>query len=98
MYFLVYVNHPGITADFCFSVGNEQKAEEYKRALSARIQALESLLWDPDRKAWFDFSLVTQARHTSFYPSNMAPLWARCYSKPEMGDQAMQYLKVSLSR
>lgn len=84
-----------LLASFHRIQGNEQKAEEYEQALSARINAIESLLWDPEKKAWFDFSLVTQSRHSSFYPSNLAPLWAYCYSKPEMGDQAMQYLKGS---
>ncbi|XP_055030831.2 trehalase [Misgurnus anguillicaudatus] len=84
-----------LLASFHRIQGNEQKAEEYDQALSARINAIESLLWDPEKKVWFDFSLVTQSRHSSFYPSNLAPLWAYCYSKPEMGDQAMQYLKGS---
>lgn len=80
-----------------FPVGNEEKAVEYEKALSARIKAVESLLWDAERGAWFDFSLVNETRHLSFYPSNLAPLWAQCYSKPEMANQAVQYLTVSLS-
>ncbi len=80
-----------------FPVGNEEKAVEYEKALSVRIKAVESLLWDAERGAWFDFSLVNKTRHLSFYPSNLAPLWAQCYSKPEMANQAVQYLMVSLT-
>jgi len=84
-------------SDILFPAGNEEKAADYEKALSARIKAVESLLWDAERGAWFDFSLLNDTRHLSFYPSNLAPLWAHCYSKPEMGDQAVQYLRVSLS-
>lgn len=55
---------------------------------------MESVLWDAERGAWFDYSLVTHSRHLDFYASNLAPLWAQCYSQPEMGDKAVQYLKV----
>uniref|UniRef100_A0A8C9YIA9 Trehalase n=1 Tax=Sander lucioperca TaxID=283035 RepID=A0A8C9YIA9_SANLU len=30
-----------------------------------------------------------------FYPSNLAPVWAQCYSRPEMAEKAVQYLKGS---
>uniref|UniRef100_A0A8C2F4Q0 Trehalase n=1 Tax=Cyprinus carpio TaxID=7962 RepID=A0A8C2F4Q0_CYPCA len=54
-----------LLASFHRILGDEEKA------LSARIKAIESLLWD----------------HLSFYPSNMALLWAQCYSKLKMADQ-----------
>lgn len=56
------------------------------------------MLWDAERGVWFDYNLVTQTRQTEFYPSNLAPLWAQCYSQPEMTKKAVQYLKVSGSR
>lgn len=56
------------------------------------------MLWDAERGVWFDYNLVTQTRQTEFYPSNLAPLWAQCYSQPEMAEKAVQYLKVSGSR
>ncbi|XP_056334954.1 trehalase [Danio aesculapii] len=84
-----------LLASFHRSLGNEEKALEYEKALSARIKAVESLLWDAEKGAWFDYNLVNKTRHHSFYPSNLAPLWAQCYSKPEMSDQAVHYLQDS---
>lgn len=84
-----------LLASFHRILGNEEKAVEYEKALSARIKGVESLLWDAERGAWFDFSLVKETRHLSFYPSNLAPLWAQCYSNPEMANQAVQYLTGS---
>lgn len=59
---------------------------------------MEAVLWDADRGAWFDYNLATQSRHTEFYLSNLAPLWAQCYSQPEMAERAVQYLKVGGNR
>lgn len=74
--------------------GDSDSAARYEQAAERRQEAIEAVLWDADRGAWFDFSLVTQARNTEFYPSNLAPVWAQCYSQPEMADKAVQYLKV----
>ncbi|XP_030621075.1 trehalase [Chanos chanos] len=76
-------------------VGNEEAAKRYDQAVSARIKAIESLLWDPEMGSWFDYNLLSNSRHLSFYPSNLAPLWAQCYSQPSMGERALQYLKAS---
>lgn len=59
---------------------------------------MEAVLWDAERGAWFDYNLVRQSRHTEFYLSNLAPLWAQCYSQPEMAERAVQYLKVGGKR
>lgn len=75
--------------------GNSESAALYDQAAALRLVAMESLLWDAERGAWFDYNLVTHTKHSDFYPSNLAPLWAQCYSKPEMGEKAVQYLKVS---
>lgn len=38
--------------------------------------------------------MVTHSKQFDFYPSNLAPVWARCCCQPEMGEKAVQYLKV----
>lgn len=81
-----------------FRAGDGESAAQYETAAAARLRAIETVLWDADRGAWFDYNLVTQSRHTEFYPSNLAPLWAQCYSQPEMAEKAVQYLKVGGNR
>lgn len=78
----------------CFLTGGGEAAAGYERAAALRLEAIESVLWDAESGAWFDYSLVTHSRHLDFYASNLAPLWAQCYSQPEMGEKAVQYLKV----
>ncbi|KAM9852851.1 trehalase [Aulostomus maculatus] len=76
-------------------LGDGDSAALYDQAASRRQEAMEAVLWDAGRGAWFDYNMVTRSNHNEFYPSNLAPLWAQCYSQPEMADKAMRYLKGS---
>lgn len=71
-----------------------ESAARFNLAVDRRLAAIESVLWDAERGAWFDYNLMTHSKHFEFYPSNLAPVWAECYSKPAMGEKAVQYLKV----
>ncbi|XP_053279318.1 trehalase [Pleuronectes platessa] len=82
-------------ASFHRLLGDGDSAARYDQAAARRQGAMEALLWDAERGAWFDYSLVTHSRHVEFHPSNLSPVWARCYSRPEMGERAVQYLKAS---
>ncbi|XP_045930404.1 trehalase [Micropterus dolomieu] len=82
-------------ASFHRILGDGDSAALYDHAAARRQEAIESVLWDAERGAWFDYSLVTRSKHFEFYPSNLAPVWAQCYSRPEMGEKAVQYLKRS---
>uniref|UniRef100_A0A8C9SFV7 Trehalase n=1 Tax=Scleropages formosus TaxID=113540 RepID=A0A8C9SFV7_SCLFO len=85
----------GLLASFHRLVGETTSAEHYEKARGERLKAIEALLWDPERNSWFDYSLVTNTSRTAFHPTNLAPLWAQCYSTPSMGEQALQYLEDS---
>ncbi|XP_024861753.1 trehalase isoform X2 [Kryptolebias marmoratus] len=82
-------------ASFHRLLGDADSAARYQQAAARRSAGLEALLWDADKGAWFDYDLLTSSRRSEFYPSNLAPVWARCYSEPEMGEKAMRYLKES---
>ncbi|RVE65162.1 hypothetical protein OJAV_G00132760 [Oryzias javanicus] len=82
-------------ASFCRLLGEDESAAAYEQAAARRVEAVEALLWDPERGAWFDYSLLSKSKHLEFYASNLAPVWAECFSLPEMGERAMQYLKES---
>lgn len=74
--------------------GEDELAAVYQQATARRVEAMEAVLWDPERGAWFDYSLLSKSKHLEFYASNLAPVWAQCFSLPEMGERAVQYLKV----
>uniref|UniRef100_A0A3P9PQ13 Trehalase n=1 Tax=Poecilia reticulata TaxID=8081 RepID=A0A3P9PQ13_POERE len=84
-----------LLASFHRLLGNNESAALYERAAARRMQAMEALLWDAERGAWFDYNLLTNSRHFAFYASNLAPVWAQCFSQPDLGEKALQYLKAS---
>ncbi|MCJ8733448.1 hypothetical protein PDJAM_G00223570 [Pangasius djambal] len=84
-----------VLATFHRILGDEERARVYDSAVSSRLKAIESVLWDAEKGAWFDYNLLSRTRNSAFYPTNLSPLWARCYSQPEMGQQALQYLRGS---
>uniref|UniRef100_A0A667XGR6 Trehalase n=1 Tax=Myripristis murdjan TaxID=586833 RepID=A0A667XGR6_9TELE len=82
-------------ASFHRILGDGDSAALYDQAAARRLEAIEAVLWDAERGAWFDYNLVTHSSHFEFYPSNLAPIWAECFSQPAMGEKAVQYLKDS---
>ncbi|XP_028429123.1 trehalase [Perca flavescens] len=91
---LLCLNEKTLTS-FHRILGDIDSAALYEQTAARRLEAIESVLWDAERGAWFDYNLVTHSKHFEFYPSNLAPLWAQCYSRPEMAEKAVQYLKGS---
>ncbi|XP_035240156.1 trehalase [Anguilla anguilla] len=82
-------------ASFYGILGDAAGAERFGQAQRARLRAVEAVLWDPERGVWLDHNLLTNTRHPAFYPSNLAPLWAQCFSQPAMGERALKYLQES---
>ncbi|XP_059186792.1 trehalase [Centropristis striata] len=82
-------------ASFHRILGDGDSAALFDQAAARRRGAIEAVMWDAERGAWFDYNLMTHSKHFEFYPSNLAPVWAHCYSGPEMGEKAVQYLKGS---
>ncbi|XP_018521004.1 trehalase [Lates calcarifer] len=82
-------------ASFHRILGDGDSAASYDQAAARRQGAMESVMWDAERGAWFDYNMMTHSKHSEFYPSNLAPVWAQCYSRPEMAEKAVQYLKGS---
>lgn len=58
------------------------------------MAALKAVLWDEEKGVWFDYDLENRKKNREFYPSNLAPLWAGCFSDPGVVDKALKYLEV----
>ncbi|XP_070283061.1 trehalase isoform X2 [Myotis yumanensis] len=85
----------GLMSSFHASLGNEAEATKYRNLWARRLAALEAVLWDQEQGAWFDYDLEHGKKNHEFYPTNLAPLWAGCFSDPTMADQALKYLEDS---
>lgn len=42
-------------------------------------QAVNDVLWDEEVGAWLDYDLINSKRRNYFTPTNLSPLWMRCY-------------------
>nr|XP_035120197.2 trehalase-like [Callithrix jacchus] len=66
------------------------------RTLRAQgFAALNTVLWDEEAGAWFDYDLENKKKNGEFYPSNLTPLWAGCFPDPGVADKALKYLEDS---
>ncbi|XP_005328394.2 trehalase isoform X1 [Ictidomys tridecemlineatus] len=84
----------GLMSNFYSSLGNHSQAERYRNLRAQRLAALSALLWDEQKGAWFDYD-TEKGKNLEFYPSNLAPLWAGCFSDPATVDKALKYLEDS---
>ncbi|KAE8592408.1 hypothetical protein XENTR_v10018747 [Xenopus tropicalis] len=82
-------------AKFYKELNMPEKASQLHTALTQRLEAVQSVLWDEDLGIWLDYNMDAQRRNTNFYPSNLVPLWAMCYSDTKVADRVVSYLKKS---
>lgn len=73
------------------------KAEPYRgyqSQMNGNLQAQRlAILWEEQKGAWFNYDLEKR-KNLEFYPSNLTPLWAGCFSDPSVADKALKYLEV----
>uniref|UniRef100_A0A8C5MGZ7 Trehalase n=1 Tax=Leptobrachium leishanense TaxID=445787 RepID=A0A8C5MGZ7_9ANUR len=78
---------------FFTELNMEDKAAQFQSAYNQRLQAVNSVLWDKDVGVWLDYNIEDQSRNNEFFPSNLIPLWATCYTGQEQVDKAVTYLE-----
>ncbi|XP_045412298.1 trehalase [Lemur catta] len=84
-----------LMSNFYARLGNDSQARKYRTLREQRLDTLSAVLWDEDSGAWFDYDLETGKKNQEFYPSNLTPLWAGCFSDPGVADKALKYLEDS---
>ncbi|XP_021493614.1 trehalase isoform X2 [Meriones unguiculatus] len=84
-----------LMSSFYSRLGNDVEATKYRNLRAQRLAAMEAILWDEQKGAWFDYDLEKGEKNLEFYPSNLAPLWAGCFSDPSAADKALKYLEDS---
>ncbi|KAM8818375.1 trehalase [Rhynchonycteris naso] len=82
-----------LMSKFHTSLGNDAQATKYRNLREQRLAALNAILWDEEKGAWFDYDLENRKKNQEFYPSNLTPLWAGCFSDPAVVDKALKYLE-----
>nr|XP_008019282.2 trehalase [Chlorocebus sabaeus] len=82
-----------LMSKFYSRLGNDSQATKYRTLRAQRLAALNAVLWDEETGAWFDYDLENKKKNQEFYPSNLTPLWAGCFSDPGVADKALKYLE-----
>ncbi|XP_006890899.1 PREDICTED: trehalase [Elephantulus edwardii] len=82
-----------LMSKFYTILGDEAQATKYRNLRAQRMAALKAILWDEEKGAWFDYDIDSGKKNPEFYPSNLTPLWAGCYSDPADADKALKYLE-----
>nr|KAF6275141.1 trehalase [Pipistrellus kuhlii] len=85
----------GLMSSFYALLGNEPEATRYRNLQARRLAAIQAVLWDEEKGAWFDYDLEHEKKNHEFYPTNLTPLWAGCFSDPALADRALKYLEDS---
>ena len=42
------------------------------------------MLWDEETGAWLDYDLINNKHRPYFVPTNLSPLWMRCYDPTKL--------------
>ncbi|XP_041494623.1 trehalase [Microtus oregoni] len=82
-----------LMSNFYSRLGNDAEAAKYRNLRSQRLAAMEAVLWDEQKGAWFDYDWEKEKKNLEFYPSNLTPLWTGCFSNPSVIDKALKYLE-----
>ncbi|KAG6446640.1 trehalase isoform X1 [Manduca sexta] len=68
-----------IMSEYHARLNNAEKAAYYRDVHARLMEAIDKVLWHEDVGAWLDYSLESGRRRDYFYPSNLSPLWTKCY-------------------
>ncbi|KAK7862984.1 hypothetical protein R5R35_014540 [Gryllus longicercus] len=92
----VYGNARLLSALHTEVVGNLDKAKKYSQIAHELKEAVTAVLWNGTTGSWFDYDLLNAKQRTYFYPSNLAPLWTKCYNEKEtpiIAQKVVKYLQ-----
>nr|CAB3267232.1 trehalase-like [Phallusia mammillata] len=66
-------------SEFYQLIGNDAKSALFNDRYKARVEAIESVLWNEEKGSYFDYIVSTKQHHRKYYASNFNPLWTKCF-------------------
>lgn len=70
-----------LLAEFFLIVGDSVKSAQYESKAQEIYEAVQAVLWHEDVGAWLDWDLINSKRRDYFVPTNLAPLWTKCFNQ-----------------
>ena len=84
-----------IIAEFYGYKGDTAKQAEYQKRSAEFMLAVDEVLWNEEAGAWLDYDTINDKPRPYFVPTNLSPLWMRCYSptkRQHIADRIVQYI------
>lgn len=75
-----------ILGKFYHRLENTSRAQFFERQHASRTAMMEDIFWDDTRGIWNDFLLSKRERNTDFFPSNIFPMFTKCYNSSKRND------------
>ncbi|GAB0092045.1 Trehalase [Sergentomyia squamirostris] len=85
-----------IIAEFYVLAKDLVKAAEFEARAQQIAEAVHACLWHDDIGAWLDYDLINARRRDFFVPTNLAPLWMKCYNEAleaNITDKVLRYIE-----
>lgn len=60
------------------------------------MKAVDEVLWNEEAGAWLDYDTINEKPRNYFVPTNLSPLWMRCYDpskRQHIADRVVEYIK-----
>lgn len=82
-----------ILAEFFLLTGDSVKSAEYEAKAQEIFEAVQAVLWHDDVGAWLDWDMINNKPRNYFVPTNLAPLWTKCFNEADTANLTTKVLK-----
>lgn len=86
-----------ILSELYFRIGNNREKErEYRNKADEIYRAVQAVFWHEDVGAWLDWDMLNNKRRDYFVPTNLAPLWTKCFDQNDranVSSRVMGYIR-----
>lgn len=82
-----------LLAQYNEQMGNKTKAAMYRKRAEEWKKAVTAVLWHDEVGAWLDYDILNDIKRDYFYPTNILPLWTKCYDTEKKGEYVSKVLK-----
>lgn len=69
-----------LLSKFYLLLDQDEKSQKFEDWGNSFQYSINTVLWNRENGIWFDYDIRNKKHRNAFYPSNMMPLWAECYS------------------
>lgn len=84
-----------IIGEFYGLLGNDMKVKEYAKLADDFMKGVNEFLWNEEAGVWLDYDLINNKSRPYFVPTNLSPLWTKCYhanKTKDIADKIVAYI------